>query len=226
MDKKALAVTIHERLLKRYGEPTWRNPLPPLAELVSTILSQNTNDTNRDRAYSNLRMRFPTWEEIRDAEVEDIIDAIRSAGLANRKGPRIKQILEEITEQCGSLDLDFLYDMTAEEVRNWLLRFKGVGPKTASIVMLFSLNLPSFPVDTHIHRVTGRLGLRPQKMDLERAHPYLESLFPVEAFYSAHLNIIRLGREICTSRKPVCPQCPLQDLCAYFQEEYQEEKIV
>lgn len=225
MEPEELATTVHKRLLNTYGEPTWRNPLPPLDELISTILSQNTNDTNRDRAYKTLRKRFPTWEEVRDAKVDEIIDAIRSAGLANRKGPRIKRILEEITDQCGVLDLGFLYDMTAEEVHDWLLQFKGVGPKTSSIVMLFSLNLPSFPVDTHIYRVTGRLGIRPKKMNLERTHSYLEKLFPAEDYYSLHLNLIRLGREICTSRNPDCPNCPLRDLCTYYQEQYQKERV-
>jgi endonuclease-3 len=107
-----------------------------------------------------------------------------------------------------------------EEARAWLLQFNGVGPKTASIVLLFSLNMPAFPVDTHIYRVTGRLGLRPKKMDLVRAHQHLESLFPPEAYYSAHLNIIHLGREICKARKPNCPICPLQNVCVYFKEEY------
>lgn len=221
MDNETLALTIHKRLIQQYGEPTWRNPLPPLAELISTILSQNTSDTNRDRAYNNLRKHFPTWEAVRDANVDEIVDAIRSAGLANRKGPRIKQILNEITDKFGSLDMEFLYDMTANEARDWLLQFKGVGPKTASIVLLFSLDLPSFPVDTHIYRVTGRLGLRPKKMNPERAHSHLAELFPEDAYYSAHLNIIRFGREICTSRKPDCPNCPLQDLCVYYREEYQ-----
>lgn len=223
MDKEKLAKTIHQRLLSAYGEPTWRYPLPPLDELISTILSQNTNDTNRDRAYHNLRLRFPSWEEVRDADVDDIIDAIRSAGLANQKGPRIKHILEGITLQRGSLDLGFLNGMGADEVRDWLMQFKGVGPKTASIVMLFSLNLPSFPVDTHIYRVTGRVGLRPKKMSVEKAHEYLAAIFPTDTYYNAHLNIIRLGREICTSQKPNCPVCPLRDLCAYFQEKLQKK---
>jgi endonuclease-3 len=220
MDPEKQAVIVHERLLNTYGEPTWVNPMPPIAELVSTILSQNTNDINRDRAYRALRRRFPTWEEVRDADPNEIIEAIRSGGLANRKGPRIKQILEEITDQCGSLDLDFLYGKNANEARDWLLQFTGIGPKTASIVLLFSLNMPAFPVDTHIYRVTGRLGLRPKKMDLVKTHQYLASLFPPQTYYSAHLNIIRLGREICTARKPNCPACPLQDVCAYYKEEF------
>jgi endonuclease III len=219
MNQQEQALAIHQKLLETYGEPTWHHPLPPLDELISTILSQNTRDANRDRAFTLLRARFPAWEDVRNADVEEIIGTIRSAGLANRKGPRIKQILGEITEQCGTLDLDLLFDMTADEAREWLLQFKGVGPKTAAIVILFSLGKPAFPVDTHIYRVTGRLGLRPPKMDLVRAHQHLEALFPPEAYYSAHLNIIRLGREICIARKPLCPRCPLQDLCLYYQEE-------
>lgn len=220
MSLEERAITVHERLLDTYGEPTWRNPLPPLDELISTILSQNTNDLNRDRAFVALKQRFPTWETVRDADTQEIIDVIRPAGLANQKGPRIKNILNEIEDQRGSLDLNFLGEMNVEEAREWLLQFKGVGPKTAAIVLLFSLDKPAFPVDTHIYRVTGRLGIRPQKMDPETAHQHLASLFPSETYYSAHLNIIRLGREICTARKPDCPNCPLQDLCKYYKEEY------
>lgn len=220
MSLEELVITIHERLLNNYGEPTWRNPLPPLDELISTILSQNTNDINRDRAFVALKQRFPTWEDVHDADTQEIIDAIRPAGLANRKGPRIKKILYEIEDQRGLLDLDFLGEMTVDEAREWLLQFKGVGPKTAAIVLLFSLNKPAFPVDTHIYRITGRLGIRPQTMNPDSAHLHLASLFPPETYYSAHLNIIRLGREICTARKPDCLNCPLQDLCKYYKEEY------
>jgi endonuclease III len=215
MDQDSLARLVHQRLIEFYGEPTWRNPLPPLDELVSTILSQNTNDTNRDRAYQALRRRFPTWEAVRDAETGEVIEAIRSAGLANQKGPRIQQVLREITAERGALDLDFLGGLPPEQGRAWLVKFKGVGPKTAAIVLLFSLGKPAFPVDTHIYRVTGRLGLRPQKMTVEQAHSHLASLFPVESYYAAHLNIIRLGRELCQARKPNCVICPLNDICDY-----------
>ena len=211
------ALKIHERLLEVYGEPIWRNPLPAIDELVSTILSQNTNDINRDRGYNALRAKFKTWEEVRDAHPQDVIDAIRPAGLANQKGPRIQQVLRSITEERGSLDLSFLGDLTVEESRAWLTRFNGVGPKTAAIVLCFSLGKPAFPVDTHIYRVTGRIGLRPERMTVEQAHPHLESLFPPETYYPAHLNIIRLGREICQARRPRCEVCPLVDLCDYGQ---------
>ncbi len=218
MKPEQLALTVHERLIKVYGNPEWRNPLPPLDELISTILSQNTNDTNRDRAFSALRGRFPTWEAVRDAPEAEIVAAIRPAGLANQKGPRIQQVLREITAQRGSLDLEFLSDLDLEEARQWLLEFHGVGPKTAAIVLLFSLGKPAFPVDTHIFRVSGRLGLRPDKMTADQAHTYLEGIFPVQTYYAVHLNLIRLGREICQARKPNCLACPLNDLCPYYAE--------
>jgi len=209
------ALKIHERLLEFYGEPVWRNPLPAIDELVSTILSQNTNDINRDRGFNALRLRFPTWEQVRDAPTEEVVEAIRPAGLANQKGPRIQQVLRSITEERGSLDLSFLGDLPVDEARAWLTRFNGVGPKTAAIVLCFSLGKEAFPVDTHIYRVTGRIGLRPDKMTVEQAHPHLEGLFPPETYYAAHLNIIRLGREICTARKANCDACPIRKLCDY-----------
>lgn len=214
-DLKQLALEVHQRLLDFYGYPEWRNPLPPLDELVSTILSQNTNDVNRDRAFDALTGRFDTWEAVRDAAEDEVIEAIRVAGLANQKGPRIQKVLQAITEERGDLDLSFLAELTGEEAREWLLQFKGVGPKTAAIVLQFSLDKAAFPVDTHIHRLSGRIGLRPENMPAEKAHPHLEDLFPLESYYPAHLNIIRLGREICAARKPRCPECPLQEICAY-----------
>lgn len=209
------AVKIHNKLLEAFGRPTWRNPLPPVDELVSTILSQNTNDINRDRAFNALRAKFPTWELVRDANAQDVVAAIRPAGLANQKGPRIQQVLRQITEERGSLDLSFLADMPLADARSWLTKFNGVGPKTAAIVLCFSLGLPAFPVDTHIYRVSGRIGLRPEKMTVEQTHPHLETLFPPDAYYAAHLNLIRLGREICQARKPDCQKCPIQKLCDY-----------
>lgn len=211
----ARAIKIHQRLLEVYGEPIWRNPLPAIDELISTILSQNTNDINRDRGFNALRVRFKTWEEVRDALPQDVIDAIRPAGLANQKGPRIQHVLRSITEERGSLDLSFLGDLSVEEARAWLTRFNGVGPKTAAIVICFSLGKAAFPVDTHIYRVSGRIGLRPARMTVEQAHPHLEGVFPPETYYPAHLNIIRLGREICTARRPYCEVCPIVDLCDF-----------
>jgi endonuclease-3 len=215
---KERAVAIHERLLEVFGEPIWRTPLPAIDELVSTILSQNTNDINRDRGFNALRAKFPTWESVRDANPQDVIDAIRPAGLANQKGPRIQQVLRQISDERGSLNLDFLAGLPIEEARAWLTKFNGVGPKTAAIVLCFSLNMPAFPVDTHIYRVSGRIGLRPEKMTVEQAHPHLESIFPPETYYAAHLNLIRLGREVCGARKPNCPKCPIIKLCDYKQK--------
>jgi endonuclease III len=221
MEPEEKALLVHQRLQAAFGNPTWRNPLPPLDELISTILSQNTNDLNRDRAFEALRSRFPTWEAVRDAGEKSIIDAIRPAGLANQKGPRIQNVLREVTAQRGDLSLDFLAGLPVEEARKWLMSFKGVGPKTAAIVLLFSLGKPAFPVDTHVHRVTGRLGLRPEKMNADQAHDYLSSIFPAEAYYAAHLNLIRLGREICHARTPECKRCPLNDLCDFYLSQLQ-----
>ncbi len=212
---KIRALKIHAALLQAFGEPIWRDPLPAIDELVSTILSQNTNDVNRDRGFHALRAKLPAWEAVRDAQVEDVINAIRPAGLANQKGPRIQQVLRAITAERGSLNLDFLADLPIEEARAWLTKFNGVGPKTAAIVLCFSLNMPAFPVDTHIYRLSGRIGLRPEKMTVEQAHPHLESVFPPETYYAAHLNLIRLGREVCHARKPNCPKCPIIKLCDY-----------
>lgn len=213
-------LAVHKRLLKFYGIPRWRKPLAPLDELVSTILSQNTNDLNRDVAFDALKKRFPNWEEVRDAAEEDVIGAIRPAGLGKQKGPRIQAVLRAISEMRGELSIDFLKGLDPQEAKDWLMQFKGVGPKTAAIVLQFSLDKPAFPVDTHIYRVTGRIGLRPPKMNADQAHVHFEALLPEEAYYPAHLNIIRLGREICVARKPKCPECPLQNLCDYYARNY------
>lgn len=198
-----------------YGLPEWRQPLPPVDELVSTILSQNTNDVNRDRAFDSLKDRFPTWEGVRDAHLKDVEDTIRSAGLANQKAPRIQTILRQITAERGKIDLDFLRGKERDTAHTWLSRFKGVGPKTAAIVLQFSLDIPAFPVDTHVYRISGRVGLRPEKMSVEKTHTWMEQLFTPEQFGPGHLNIIRLGREICHARKPQCDNCPLNKICDF-----------
>jgi endonuclease-3 len=212
---RALIKTVLDELNRVYGYPVWRDPLPAIDELVSTILSQNTNDVNRDRAFHNLRRRFPSWEAVMDAPEEEIIDAVRVAGLANQKGPRIKAVLQQIKVEVGSLDLSFLTDLPLEEARDWLLRFKGVGRKTSAIVLQFALNRPAFPVDTHIYRVSGRLGIRPAGMNVEKAHQLMEQLVEPVDYYAGHLNLIRLGRETCHPRKPDCPNCPVLEYCRY-----------
>jgi endonuclease-3 len=210
------ARTIHNRLIKLYGEPKWTKT-DGVSELVSTILSQNTNDGNRDLAYTRLRARFPTWEQVRDAPLEPVIDAIRPAGLANQKGPRIQAALRRITQERGALNIDFLADLPVKEAREWLTSINGIGPKTAAIVLLFCYDKAAFPVDTHIHRVSRRLGLIGEKVTAEQAHDLLEALCPDKAYGTFHLNIIKHGREICHARNPECERCPLQDVCLYFQ---------
>lgn len=205
-------------LLKaKYGDPQWRKHLPPADELVSTILSQNTNDGNRDRAFERLRARFPTWEAVRDAPPAEVVEAIRPAGLANQKGPRIQAALRYLTESRGSITLDHLEDMPLEEARAWLTGIDGVGPKTAAIVLLFALGRPAFPVDTHVHRVSRRLGLIAPTMSAEAAHAELEALVPPEDYYAFHLNMIAHGRAICHARSPACARCPLTAHCDYYQ---------
>ncbi len=213
------AQAIHNRLMEVYGAPEWREPLPALDELVSTILSQNTNDRNRDVAFYALKGRFSTWEAVRDADPQDVIAAIRPAGLANQKGPRIQAALQKITAERGSLDLSFLKEWPRDEAHAWLTHFHGVGRKTAAIVLQFSLGIPAFPVDTHIYRVSGRLGLRPEKMSVDQAHTHLGELFPPQEYGPAHLNLIRLGREVCQARKANCPACPVLQFCPTGQKQ-------
>ncbi|MGQ9500826.1 MAG: endonuclease III domain-containing protein [Anaerolineae bacterium] len=213
---RAKAYIIHEKLIQAYGQPVWRPHMDAISEVVSTILSQNTNDGNRDRAFNRLRAAFPTWEMVRDAPVEEIAAAINPAGLAPQKAPRIKQALQFITAQRGTLDLDFLKNMPVQQAREWLMQIKGVGPKTAAIVLLFALGRPAFPVDTHIYRVTRRLGLVDSHASVEKAHEIMERLLDPEMYYAFHLNVIRHGREVCQARNPRCAVCILKDWCDYY----------
>ena len=210
------ARSIYKILESVFGLPKIREPLPAIDELISTILSQNTNDSNRDRAYNNLRAKFPTWKLVINAPAEEVIKAIRVAGLANQKGPRIQSILKQIRTERGDLSLNFLRDMEKDEAVNWLVQHKGVGPKTAAIVLQFSLGIPAFPVDTHVHRVSGRLGIRPIQLNADRTHTWMERIFDPGQYGPAHLNIIKLGREICHARNPECPHCPINHLCDYY----------
>jgi len=209
---------VAELLTELYGYPTWRPGQVPVDELVDTILSQNTNDTNRDRAFQLLRARFPTWEAVRDAPQEEVIAAVRAAGLANQKGPRIQAALRLLTEQRGAITLDFLRDMEVSEAKAWLTSIHGIGPKTAAIILLFGFGKPAFPVDTHVHRVTQRLGLIDPTTNAERAHEELEAIIPPEDYLPAHLNLIRHGRQICHARRPACEICPLTAYCEYYQQ--------
>jgi endonuclease-3 len=210
-------MSVHQLLIDSYGEPGWRQHLPPVDELISTILSQNTSDINRDKAFYALKDAYPDWQMVMMAPESDIRDVIRPAGLANRKAPRIQNALAVIYEEQNELTLDFLADMALDDAKNWLTDLDGVGPKTAAIVLLFSFNRPAMPVDTHVHRVTGRLGLIEAGTSAEKAHVLLEEIVNPDDYYSFHLNVIRHGREVCSARKPKCEICPLQNYCDYYQ---------
>jgi endonuclease-3 len=223
-DKNATYAHIARELAALYGYPTWRQHYPPVDELVDCILSQSTTDANRDRAFALLKGRFATWEEVRDADPAAVVEAIRPAGLANQKGPRIQQVLRSITEQRGGITLDFLADMSVADAKRWLTSLHGVGPKTAAIVLCFAFNLPAFPVDTHVHRVSQRLGLIGPKVSADQAHPLLEALVPPETYYQAHLNIIEHGRKVCQARRPLCERCPLTKWCDFYQGLEEKER--
>lgn len=202
-----------------YGKPHWRSANSPIDELVATILSQHTSDTNTERAFASLRARFPDWNAVIEAPVEQVADAIRSGGLANQKAPRIQSTLRTILERYGSFDLSFLRSMPVEAARAELTEIHGVGPKTASCVLLFSLGMPALPVDTHVHRVALRIGLIPAKTSADSAHALLEHKLGGDRddVYAFHMNLIRHGRTVCTARRPYCERCSLSGLCSYVQ---------
>jgi len=203
------------RLEATFGVPKRERPKDPLSELVFTILSQNTTDTNRDRAYGRLCARFGRWEDVMAADPSEIEEAIRVGGLGAQKSKRIKAILTEIHRKTGRLSLDYLSGMEPEQARQELLAFNGVGDKTAAIVLLFSLGMPAFPVDTHVLRVTRRLGFIPKNADAAAAHAILGGLVPPDKYYPTHINLITLGRTLCKPRNPRCGQCPLLALCPF-----------
>jgi endonuclease-3 len=209
---------VAERLVARYGHLTWTPSLPPVDELVNTILSQSTTDWNRDLGFARLRERLPTWEAVRDAPTETVIDAIRPAGLASQKGPRIQEALRTITAQQGAITLDFLANLPLPEAKAYLTRLHGIGPKTAAIILCFAFNRPAFPVDRHVHRVVQRIGLIGAKTTPDQAHDMMEAIVPNDQYYEAHLNLIRHGREICHASNPECERCPLTHLCDYYQK--------
>jgi endonuclease III len=209
--------TILERLRERYGRPSTRVHGAPIDELVLTVLSQNTNDRNRDVAYERLRERFPSWEAVRDAPVEEIEEAIRPGGLAVTKAPRIQRILAAIAGSTadGSMDLSWLAEAPLDEARDYLCELPGVGRKTAACVLLFSCGRHDVPVDTHVHRVGTRLGLFREGASLDECHDEMLRLSAGSDPIEAHVALIRHGRRTCTARKPRCDECPLLRMCPY-----------
>lgn len=204
---------ILRRLRRAHGPLEPPRKRDPLEELVLTILSQNTSDVNRDRAFDAMRRRFPTWEAVAEGPVDELREAIRPGGLANTKAPRLQEVLREIRGREGRLDLSWMADASEEEVEEYLLSLPGVGRKTAACVLAFSLERPALPVDTHVFRVAGRLGMLPAGSTAHRAHVSLRELVPADARIPLHVGLIRHGRAICKAGVPKCEVCPLADLC-------------
>jgi endonuclease-3 len=216
--RRRLAEVVLERLGERYEHPAWAGPrLDAVSELVLTILSQNTADTNSFRAFTALRVRYSTWAEVLAAPTDELTDVIRPGGLAPTKAPRIQHALAEVKAATdGTWDLSFLATLPLREARDWLVGLRGVGRKTAAIVLLFNFGRPTLPVDTHVHRVATRLGMLPPRTPLARAHDLLEEVLRPDEVYPFHVELIRHGRDTCRAPRPICGLCPLTDVCAYF----------
>jgi endonuclease-3 len=217
IDLSAFIAAVHHRLVAAYGLPVWQpHHEDPIAGLILTILSQNTNDRNADRAFAALRAAYPDWQAVMTAPTAELAAVIRSAGLAAQKAPRIQAVLRRLYEEQGHFDLSWLAELPVEEARRRLTQFEGVGNKTASVLLLFAFGRPAFPVDTHVHRVARRLGLAPDRATPDRVMAIIEAHAPSAWFYPLHLNLIRHGRRVCQARRPRCQACVLNDLCAFF----------
>ncbi|MCJ7703943.1 MAG: hypothetical protein MUO28_00245 [Desulfobacterales bacterium] len=217
-DLKAKVKRIALLLEKRYGIPEREGKEDPLDILIQTILSQNTNDLNRDRAYERLKSRFPLWEDVLKAKTEAVISAIRPGGLAGQKARRIREILRWIKKREKRWSLSFLKGMDSEEIKKLIGGLKGVGPKTVHCLLLFGLERDAFPVDTHILRIGKRVGFIPERMNAVKAHPWMVPLIPKGKSLSLHLNLIRFGRSICRARRPQCEECFLAEECLYHSQ--------
>ena len=214
-DRSGLVDFVLAGLRELYDVPAWEPRNDPTHELVLTILSQHTSDLNAERAFAELRRRLPTWDEVVEAPVELVAAAINSGGLAAQKAPRIQGALRYIRDARGDYDLRFLAAMEPRAARDWLTAIDGVGPKTASVVLLFSFGLPLMPVDTHVHRVTRRIGLIPPTATADQAHELALAIFPPDRAYEAHVNLITHGRRTCFARNPACFRCPIAPRCRY-----------
>jgi endonuclease-3 len=205
-------LAIRDRLRELYGRPVNEPHGHPIAELIRTVLSQNTNDRNRDRAYGRMRERYPSWEEVRDAPLDELEEALRPGGLAATKAPRIQAILGELDDHP---DLDWLAHADRDRAIDFLTSLPGVGRKTAACVLIFSFDRPEIPVDTHVYRVGGRLGLFRAKASFEEAHDEMLAITPAEDAYELHINLIRHGRTVCRPR-PRCGACGLRRMCPWY----------
>jgi endonuclease III len=207
-------LAIRDRLRELYGQPVNEPHGHPIAELVRTVLSQNTNDRNRDVAYARLRERFPSWEEVRAAPTEEVEAAIKPGGLSATKAPRIQEILGRLGDRP---DLDWLAEAPRQQALEFLTDLPGVGRKTAACVLIFAFGRAEIPVDVHVHRVGGRLGLFRAEAPFDEAHDEMLAITPPEDAYELHINLIRHGREICRPT-PRCGECALRRMCPYFKQ--------
>ena len=213
-DEKPLRYII-QNLERAYGVPENGRACDPLDMLVQIILSQATSDTNSDRTFAALKRRFPNWDAVLRARTATIADTIREGGLANQKAAVIRDLLRQIKERHGALDLSFLHDWPTREAAQYLSQFRGIGPKTVACTLLFACRKDIFPLDTHIFRILRRMGLIPQKCTDRRAHEIMNDLVPAGKFYSFHVNLIRHGRRLCRPRDPLCQRCPVVEYCDY-----------
>ncbi|HIC18462.1 TPA: endonuclease III [Candidatus Poribacteria bacterium] len=217
LNKTQKAINVSDELEKLFGLPNRDKSGTVLDCLVETILSQNTNDVNRDRAFKTLTKEFPSWEEVLAADVNQIASVVRIAGLAGQKSHAIKNFLTWLHTKYGKLDLEFLRDMDSEEATQMLCQHKGIGIKTAYVTLAFACGHEVFPVDTHILRISKRIGFISSKATADQAHQFWSTTCPEGKAFSFHMNLIAFGRQVCDARKPKCEVCPLTDQCVYFQ---------
>ena len=238
--RPGLVLWVLDQLAERYGQPAWERRLDPTSELILTILTQNSADTNAEVAFEALRRRYPSagevrphnpgagwggiglpdgaapdWAAVEFAPLPELVDTIRPGGLANQKAPRIQATLRRIREERGDYELEFLADLAPLAARDWLTSIDGIGKKTASILLLFSFGQPLFPIDRHVDRVIRRVGLIPSRVTVDDAHDWFLALLPADRMYEAHVNLIQHGRRICHAQRPAHELCPLRDRCRF-----------
>jgi len=206
-------------LEETYGRKKWRQRGTALDSLIGTILSQNTTDVNSGKAFRQLKETYPTYEDVLNADLDELKEVIRVAGLANQKGPRIQRSLQRLMDERGELDLEFLGEMSADDARDWLTSIKGIGLKTASIVVCFGFDGFAFPVDTHVNRLSARIGFVPDGTPADKTHYIMEEIVPPKDYFAFHIQLIQHGKQTCKARKPKCDECPLTALCAYYERE-------
>lgn len=216
---RAKALQVLDGLIQMHGEPDFTPRREPLHELISTMLSHRTTEANEAKAFAQMWTRFGSWENIRDAPIEELIESIAPANFAGAKAVNIQKVLRVIIEERGSANIDFLRELSSDDATKWLISLPGVGVKTATLVLLFCFHKAVLPVDTHLHRVSIRLGLMDEKTSAERAHDILLSLLPHDArvLFNFHIAMLRHGQKICIWQKPRCERCDLRPLCDWYQ---------